>query len=71
MAQTAPLFRVLINMTGVYFGYHNQNLSVKASITIQVPNSGFSLKFGRIGSWENNIATFEDQSNTRTIWPPY
>jgi hypothetical protein len=58
-------------MTGVYFGYHNQNLSVKASITIQVPNSGFSLKFGRIGSWENNIATFEGQSNTRTIGPPY
>jgi hypothetical protein len=59
-------------MTGVYFGYHNQNLSVKASITIQVPNSGFSLKFGRIGSWENNMKpAFEDQSNTRTIGPPY
>jgi hypothetical protein len=58
-------------MTGVYFGYHNQNLSVKASITIKVPNSGFSLKFGRIGSWENNIAQLEDEPNIRRIGPPY
>ncbi len=46
-----PLFRVLINMTGAYFGYHNQNFSVDASITIRVPNSGFCLKFGRAGSF--------------------
>jgi hypothetical protein len=70
-AQTAPLFRVLINMTGVYFGYHNQNLSVKASITIQVPNSGFSLKFGRIGSWENHEVRIEDGVGIRRIGPPY
>jgi hypothetical protein len=58
-------------MTGVYFGYHNQNLSVKASITIQVPNSGFSLKFGRIGSWENHEVRVEDETNIRRIGPPY
>lgn len=46
-----PFFCVLNNMTGTYLGYHNQNFSVKADITIQVPTSGFSLKFGRIGSW--------------------
>ena len=57
-------------MTGVYFGYHNQNLSVKASITIQVPNSGFSLKFGRIGSWENHEVRVEDGTNIRRIGPP-
>lgn len=38
-------------MTGVYLGYHNQNFSVNANITIEVPASGFSLRFGRIGSW--------------------
>lgn len=38
-------------MTGTYIGYHNQNFSVNANITIEVPDSGFSLKFGRLGSW--------------------
>ncbi len=38
-------------MTGAYLGYHNQNFFVDANITIRVPNSGFSLKFGRAGSW--------------------
>ena len=66
-----PFFRVLINMTGVYFGYHNQNFSVKADITIKVPNSGFSLKFGRIGSWENHITRIEEDINIRYIGSPY
>jgi hypothetical protein len=66
-----PFFRVLINMTGVYIGYHNQNFSVKADITIKVPNSGFSLKFGRIGSWENHIIRIEDGKDIRRIGPPY
>ena len=38
-------------MTGTYIGYHNQNFYVDANITIEVPDSGFSLKFGRLGSW--------------------
>ena len=58
-------------MTGVYFGYHNQNFSVKADITIKVPNSGFSLKFGRIGSWENHITRIEEDINIRYIGSPY
>ncbi len=65
-----PLFRVLINMTGVYLGYHNQNFSAKADITIKVPNSGFSLKFGRIGSWENHIISIENGVDIRRMGPP-
>jgi hypothetical protein len=38
-------------MTGTYIGYHNKNFSVDADLTIEVPSSGFSLKFGRLGSW--------------------
>jgi hypothetical protein len=38
-------------MTGQYIGFHNQNFAGTASITVQVPDSGFSLKFGRVGSW--------------------
>lgn len=38
-------------MTGTYLGYHNQNFAAEADIIVQVPDSGFVLHFGRIGSW--------------------
>lgn len=67
----APLFFcVLNNMTGVYLGYHNQNFSVNANITVQVPNSGFYLKFGRIGSWENITTQVENEREMKRMGPP-
>lgn len=57
-------------MTGAYIGYHNQNFSVNANITIQIPTSGFSLKFGRIGSWENHITQVENEVEIRRMGPP-
>lgn len=38
-------------MTGKYIGYHNKNFSAQADINIGVPESGFVIQFGRIGSW--------------------